>query len=206
MAQEFSHPSAVSATRSMVFTHQGPESLPLLQQQQQRLGGTLSRPPSIVESNDPQAWLPLQMLQQSLPPPPPSSKALVSSSAASSPSIKQTPSEERELIKEEDEGEEAYMRMDTVSIARYSSMSMNKQEEDEYVLESEQGHRSMETLLQQQHEMQVELQFLQQRQQVLQQEQFQREQALVRLSLQKNKRKQHRQQQQRSNHGSVPFF
>ncbi|KAK3811716.1 MAG: hypothetical protein JOS17DRAFT_473536 [Linnemannia elongata] len=145
MAQDFSHHPSIGSpngSRSVVLAHQqGLDSMSFMHQQHRvaaaplALGGTpLCRQTSITENNnnDPQAWLALQMLQQSLPPS--SSMPLVSTAtsllaASSSPAVSPCPStistfssasttttqqmtfkqrqhafsEEREMIKEEEE-------------------------------------------------------------------------------------------------------
>ncbi|KAK5816752.1 hypothetical protein F5H01DRAFT_185674 [Linnemannia elongata] len=144
-AQGFSHPPSVGSpdgSRGVVLAHQqGLDSMSFMQQQHRvaaaplALGGTpFCRQTSITENNnnDPQAWLALQMLHQSLPSS--SSMPLVSTAAplvavSSSPAVSPCPStvstfssastktiqlltfkqrqhalsEEREMIKEEEE-------------------------------------------------------------------------------------------------------
>ncbi|KAF8937520.1 hypothetical protein BGZ47_009020 [Haplosporangium gracile] len=234
MAQEFSHPSLIGSpngSRSVVLAHhQGLAPMSLMQQQQQQhrvaaapltLGGTPSRPTSIMEnnSNDPPAWLASQMLQQSLPPSS-SSMPLVSSASlvavSSSPAVSPCPStvstfssastttqlitfkqsqhalsEEREMIKEEEENLRigGGMGIGFHPIGHHDHDFEEEIDPKEEQESEEQGRRRIEAMLQQQqHEMQVELQFLQQRQQQLKHEQVQREQTLVRLNLQKQRK------------------
>ncbi|KAG9068532.1 hypothetical protein KI688_010807 [Linnemannia hyalina] len=128
-------------------------------------------------------------------------------------------SEEREMIKEEEEEENMCVGSNDTGITfnpiGYSHHDHDSEEEcereqkKEEEEEREEGRRRMEAMLQ--HEMQFELQFLQQRQQLLQyqQEQVQREQALVRLNLQKQRNVSSHQlypYPQQNGHGPVPFF
>ncbi|KAF9138461.1 hypothetical protein BG015_002362 [Linnemannia schmuckeri] len=193
-------------------------------------------------SNDPPAWLASQMLQQNPPPSSSSSMPMVSSAplvaVSSSPAVSPCPStvstfssastttqlmtfkqsqhalsEEREMIKEEEEnlciGGGMGIGFHPIGHHDHDSEEIDQKEEQET---EEQGRCRIEAMLQQQqHEMQVELQFLQQRQQQLQQEQVQREQALVRLNLQKQQKLHIRhhsfsQLQQQNGSGPVALF
>ncbi|KAF9920925.1 hypothetical protein FBU30_009121, partial [Linnemannia zychae] len=155
-----------------------------------------------MENSDSHVWHPLQMLQQSLPPssfvsssiltPAPSPSSLTDlcfSSANTSRMVtaKQAQSEEREVIKEEIKEDNVYVSIGVgvnTEESRHEpehEMKVESEEESE-----EQSCRGVEPMQQKQYvSMRAELQILQQRQGFLHQEQFQQEQALAHLHLQR---------------------